>query len=340
MGGAIGVTSKPGRGSTFWFTIPITIYNSEESRKSCEEIERMRFSLMNPAPIHALVCSPSDSTLALLKTMLRGFVVTSTSSIQETLDSLGHYSTTDSGLDFVILDDQSESHADNLARFISSLAVQAFQETKVIHLYTPTTSDSGQAVFANSTISGVVKMTKPPREARLLQRLAGLKNLPNCISSNQTSDVAKAMEDLAAVQRTLFGNVLIAEDNPIAQNLLVKQLQRYHLNVTATGDGEEAILEWESHEPGYFSVALFDHHMPLCDGVEATKRLRNLEAKRKAQVILPIVALSADCQDSTKQLCLSAGMNAFFSKPLRKSDLISLMSMFGQTTRSESGEDP
>ena len=77
--------------------------------------------------------------------------------------------------------------------------------------------------------------------------------------------------------------------------------------------------------------------MPLCDGVEATKRLRNLEAKRKAQVILPsmilfqrassfnhqlfalVVALSADCQDSTKQLCLSAGMNAFFSKPLRKS---------------------
>ena len=144
------------------------------------------------------------------------------------------------------------------------------------------------------------------------------------------------MEDLAAAHRTLFGNVLIAEgeclhvlslgqiwfrvDNPIAQNLLVKQLQRYHLNVTATGDGEEAILgmlpshirylclltiaEWESHEPGYFSVALFDHRkfkklfasfsltmlfidMPLCDGVEATKRLRNLEAKRKTQVILP-----------------------------------------------------
>lgn len=171
----------------------------------------MRFSLMNPTPIHTLVCSPSDSTLALLKTMLRGFVVTSTSSIQETLDSLSHYSTTDSGLDFVILDDQSESHADNLARFISSSAVQAFRETKVIHLYTPTTSDSGQAVFANSTISGVVKMTKPPREARLLQKLAGLKNLPNFISSNQTSDVTKAMEDLAAVQRTLFGNVLIAE---------------------------------------------------------------------------------------------------------------------------------
>lgn len=171
----------------------------------------MRLSLMNPVPIRTLVCSPSGSTLAFLRTLLRGFVVTSTSSIQETLDSLGRYSASDLGLDFVILDDQSEAHADALARCISSLDVQAFQETKVIHLYTPTTSDSGQAVFANSTISGVVKMTKPPREARLLQTLAGLKNLPNCISSNQNSDVAKAMEDLAAAQRTLFGNVLIAE---------------------------------------------------------------------------------------------------------------------------------
>lgn len=151
--------------------------------------------------------------------MLRGFVVTTTSSVQETLDILGRYSTIDPGLDFVILDDQSEAHADNLARCISSFAVQAFQETKLIHLYTPTTSDSGQAVFANSTISGVVKMTKPPREARLLQTLAGLKNLPNCISSNQTSDVAKAMEDLAAAQRTLFGNVLIAEGECITWDL-------------------------------------------------------------------------------------------------------------------------
>ena len=168
---------------------------------------------MNPVPICAVVCSASDSTLALLRTMLRGFVVTSTSSIQEALDILDRFSSTDPRprLDFVILDDQSEAHADDLAHCISSLDVQAFQDTKVIHLYTPTTRDSGQTVFANSTISGVVKMTKPPREARLLQTLAGLKNLPNYISSNQTSDVAKAMEDLAAAHRTLFGNILIAE---------------------------------------------------------------------------------------------------------------------------------
>ena len=141
--------------------------------------------------------------------------------------------------------------------------------------------------------------------------------------------------------------------------------------------------EWESHEPGYFSVALFDHRklsrcidayvvlntllvdMPICDGVEACKRVRVLENKRRAPILLPsmlfsfccshsltiyslVVALSADCQESTKQLCLSAGMNSFLSKPLKRSqsplisvlhlltaccylvgDLVSLLSMFG-----------
>ena len=65
--------------------------------------------------------------------------------------------------------------------------------------------------------------------------------------------------------------------------------------------------------------------MPICDGVEAAKRLRRLECKRKASVLLPIVALSADGQESTKQLCLSAGMNVFFKKPLKSSEsLVSL----------------
>jgi len=231
-------------------------------------------------------------------------------------------------LDFVILDDQSETHADEIATFLRSLGVSSLQETKIIHMYTPTMNRSSHSIFSSNT-PGVVKMTKPPRQARILQALAGLKDLPNAMPSTQFSHIARAMDSIATAKRTLFGNVLVAEDNLIAQNLLVKQLQKHDLNVVATSDGNEALAEWQKHEPGYFSVALFDHHMPVCDGVEAAKRLRHLEEKRKAPVALPIIALSADCQESTKQLCLSAGMNAFFSKPLRKSDLLSLLSMFG-----------
>jgi CheY-like chemotaxis protein len=243
-------------------------------------------------------------------------------------------------VDFVILDDQSEANANELARLIRTLGEtpsSPLHETRVVHLYTPTTNRSMATgsmhdsfgsiaptsgpvttnVSSSTNIApaalGLVKMTKPPRQARLLQFLAGLKDLlPSSISFNSgtrsetlAAQVAQEQEKAAAARRTLFGNVLIAEDNPIAQNLLVKQLQRYDLNVVATSNGEEAIAAWEKHPPGYFSLALFDHReslsicthpwtelgfasdMPVCDGVEAAKRVRTLEGKRKVSVMLP-----------------------------------------------------
>lgn len=228
------------------------------SWQSSLDLKRLKSVLMTPQPLRILVCSGSDATLAFLNTMFSGFLVTLVASIQSAEVQLHAYKNSLTSLDFIILDDQSESHVDDLVRFLHSLNSPALRETKLIHLYTPTTSRAGQTVFGRSATPGVVKMTKPPRKSRMLQTLAGLKNLPNTISSSQTTDIARAVEDLAAAQRTLYGNVLVAEgqypvlltwarltsvttDNPIAQNLIVKQLERYQLNVTTTGNGEEAL---------------------------------------------------------------------------------------------------
>jgi len=119
--------------------------------------------------------------------------------------------------------------------------------------------------------------------------------------------------------------ILIAEDNPIARKLLKAQLERVKLQVESTTNGEEAIAAWEKHGPGYFQAAMFDHHMPICDGVEAVRRIRALEVERGYHILLPIIALSADCQESTKQLCLNAGMDAFLSKPANKIELFNLL---------------
>ena len=144
--------------------------------------------------------------------MFSGFDVTLKPSIQDMEAHLRTYKDSTSLLDFIILDDQSESHVEDLYAFFHSLNSLALRSVKLIHLYTPTASATGHAVF-DSTTPGVIKMTKPPRTARMLQMLTRLKDLPNTMSlaPHQSTDVSKAMEDLAVAQRTLFGNILIAE---------------------------------------------------------------------------------------------------------------------------------
>ena len=88
-------------------------------------------------------------------------------------------------------------------------------------------------------------------------------------------------------------------------------------------DGTDRASEWESHEPGYFSVALFDHRklsqcvqafillnillidMPICDGVEACKRVRVLENKRRAPILLPSMPFWFSRSHSSHQLLAS-----------------------------------
>ena len=73
-------------------------------------------------------------------------------------------------------------------------------------------------------------------------------------------------------------------------------------------NGLEAFEAWSSYPPGYYSMGFFDHHMPKCDGVEATKRIRDTEIKEKRESTFPIVALTADIQDSARDFCMGAGM--------------------------------
>lgn len=188
--------------------------------------------------------------------MLGGFFVSSVSSVEEAQSFFREASNLRPLLDFVLLDEQSETRADELCRYLHEFPGDPFRDTKIIHLFTPTTDSlTGHSTFADNT-PGVVRMTKPPRKARLLQMLAVLKN-PDQKQVLKAGAADQADEQQALEARTLYGNVLIAEgtsqsccpgplltfgvDNPVAQKLLIKQLERFDLNVIATFNGEEAI---------------------------------------------------------------------------------------------------
>ena len=115
----------------------------------------------------------------------------------------------------------------------------------------------------------------------------------------------------------LAGRVLVVEDNPV--NVLVAQatLERLGLEVAVADNGLRA-LEWlRAHEP---DLVLMDFHMPLMGGIEATRRIRELEAQQ-GWVPVPIVAMSAGDPIDDHRHCLEVGMNDHIRKPFVPSDM-------------------
>ena len=167
---------------------------------------------METRPPRVLICSPSDATQAHIRTMLDGFVVSTLSTIDELRDCLriscAHPSAPP--LHFVIFDTQSEWQADDLAKSIQELGYTPLRDTKIIHLYTPVTDGLAHPMLRND-VPGLVRMTKPPRELRLLQTMAGLTGMPHEAYARLVSDLAMAVEDTPSPKRTLYGNVLVAE---------------------------------------------------------------------------------------------------------------------------------
>ena len=169
---------------------------------------------MKPTPLQLLLSSGSDDTVALLQSMLSGFAVTSLGSIEEIVELLQDTTLKRTPVDFIIVDDQSEERVNHLASVLQSSRSASTASTKLIHLFTPTSnsiSRISQQAMVEGTQSGIVRVTKPPRQARLLQTLATLKDVPSFANIGPQSEVAKALNDLAIAKRLLFGNVLIAE---------------------------------------------------------------------------------------------------------------------------------
>ena len=111
--------------------------------------------------------------------------------------------------------------------------------------------------------------------------------------------------------------VLLVEDNLINQRVAGAMLDRLGISVAVAGDGERAV---DIFGQGGIDMVLMDLQMPVMDGYEATRRLRELESKR-AWPRTPIIALTANTRDEDRNACFAAGMDDFIAKPISKAEL-------------------
>lgn len=124
-------------------------------------------------------------------------------------------------------------------------------------------------------------------------------------------------------KRQYSGHVLLVEDNAINQRVARRFLERLGCEVQVVGDGLQAI---EAVERNSYSVILMDMQMPVMDGLEATRRIRELESSGRRRT--PIVALTANAMMGTLEHCLEAGMDDYLTKPLDISRLRDVLDRF------------
>jgi len=129
--------------------------------------------------------------------------------------------------------------------------------------------------------------------------------------TQQTSDIAKV--------KGMSASVLLVEDNKINQTVARKLLEKQGCKVTIANDGVEAL---NTLQVGHFDLILMDCQMPIMDGFEATRKIR------QSGNDIPIIALTANAQNSDRDACLEAGMNDFLSKPFDPRSLYELIKRY------------
>ena len=120
----------------------------------------------------------------------------------------------------------------------------------------------------------------------------------------------------------LRGQVLVAEDNAVNRQLAEGMLELLGCSTTLVADGQAAYQRAIAED---FDLILMDCHMPVLDGLEATRLIRVWE---DGQRHIPIIALTADVQKETADQCFAAGMDAYLSKPYTRQQLAEALGAF------------
>lgn len=146
--------------------------------------------------------------------------------------------------------------------------------------------------------------------------------IPFEVAGNYThSRISKSVRTEAA-NASLAAHALVIEDDPVARRMLQKQLENLGLSCDVVETAEQGIANLEENS---YSIIFMDYHLPEMDGLEAARLIRQKEAGVRHT---PIVALTASAMTGDHEKCLSAGMDAYISKPYTLAQLQETLSLW------------
>jgi signal transduction histidine kinase/CheY-like chemotaxis protein len=307
MGGTIWVESESGEGSTFHFTLRLHVQDKPSSAVVSLQAEQLR-------DLHALIVDDNFTNRRVLTGMLSrwGMRPTAVEGGRAALQALEVAKSTGRPFSLILLDGQMpEMDGFTLAERIKKdpelVGATIMMLTSARHL--------GDAARCRE-LGISAYLVKPIRQGELLEGICNILQL-------STQKEAPLMRRHTLRETRNRSRVLLVEDNAVNQTLALRLLEKRGYIVSLVGDGRKALTALERET---FDVVLMDVQMPEMDGFEATAAIRKIEQSTGKHV--PIIAMTAHALKGDEERCLSVGMDAYISKPIRTNELFGTMERF------------
>jgi signal transduction histidine kinase/DNA-binding response OmpR family regulator/HPt (histidine-containing phosphotransfer) domain-containing protein len=310
MGGRIQVESEPSKGATFTFTVACGRAAEASPRQSSPHASGM-------SDKRVLVVDDSEDYRLLSRTRLEEFSMRTSlaDSGRAAIEALAEAEHDGDPFDLVMLDWKMPG----MDGFETARRIREDRRiaTKPWMLLVTVIRDPDIEVQATKAGFNAV-LHKPLTRAGLLEAMQLLSG---------AAPEAEANREPASSAEALRGSrILLVEDDEVNREVAIGILEPTGAEVTVAVNGEKAL---QAIKPGRFDAVLMDMQMPVMDGVEATRRLR----QDPALLDLPIIAMTANVMTGDRERLLEAGMNDYIAKPIRVSTLYATLAKWVVTSQ-------
>ncbi len=309
MGGILSASSEIGKGSRFWFDIPLHHPSAPSHQPPSPEFAKPMFMLVavSPEPVqHALLSALHRHGIRTCSALADDTAAKVAAARQEgrcLVAVTASFDSSDSCPVLALRQLASVMGIEPIPTLQLSITPAGFPQNL------PGIADSiwGQLICVDAIIQTLYEMSEgshfsgiPSREALILE--------PKIESSLSLLQLAEHIEGQGLHTRS-HRSALVADDNPINQQILSAMVRKLGIRSLVVADGEAAVRAVRRQQ---FDVILMDCRMPVMDGLQATEAIRAMEGTRGAT---PIIGVSADLGEVQRDMCLAAGMNDYVEKP-------------------------
>lgn len=303
MGGRLRLTSAAGRGSTFYFTIPVT------KRESGHIVGR--WDLPDIADIQLAVLSGNRHNLTKLSSYLDflsspPFTFTSAAECIRFLEQpeTGH------NINCILID--TNVSAPDYTDTVEKIRNSGFHASTPLILISSSGTKEEIQQYRDLNISGY--LTRPVNRAELHNAIA--LSITKQKQDGDDIDIPFITKHLVRELNNRL-SILVVEDDPVNRELLSSLLTRQGHNTVIAENGSDAVARALCD---HFSLILMDIHIPLLDGFSAASIIRSHEANSSMPRV-PIIAVTADAESGFAEKCRKAGIDGYLAKPVEPEEL-------------------